>query len=98
MDNPVPKTKLDILVQTEAYKDIAYQYDNGTPKVDSWGQVDKLKFPENPWRVKNLIPKGGTVILASESGSKKTFIAMQLAHDIAAGRDFLGAPEFLTTG
>lgn len=62
-----------------------------------WRDIDKLKFPDNIWLIKNLIPKFGLSILASISGEGKTWIGMKMAKDMSLGNDFLGQEEFKTT-
>lgn len=66
------------------------------PKPVSWSTVDSWVFPEARWRINNLIPREGFVILASISGEKKTWIALEMAKSIANGSDFLGDPLFKT--
>lgn len=61
-----------------------------------WKDVNALEFPEVPWRVKNLIPLEGLVILAAVSGGYKSWLALELARCICNGERFLGCEEFST--
>jgi RecA-family ATPase len=60
----------------------------------SWTALGNKKFPERKWLIQNLIPREGFVILASVTGEKKTWIAMEMARCIALGINFLGNPDF----
>lgn len=62
----------------------------------SWTALGNKKFPERRWLVQGLIPCEGFVILASVTGEKKTWLAMDMARCIALGIDFLGNKEFKT--
>ena len=62
----------------------------------SWEVINKKEFPEDQWRIKNLIPRQGFTIMASISGERKTWVAMEMARCIAQGVDFLGREEFKT--
>jgi len=68
------------------------------PEDISWENLDKEVFPEQSWRINKLIPKEGFVILASISGNKKTWIAMEMAKNIVMGKDFLNDESFKTEG
>lgn len=61
-----------------------------------WEEFSKIDFPVQRWRIKNLIPMEGFVILAAISGEGKTWIAMDMANAITSGRNFLGCSEFET--
>ena len=61
-----------------------------------WEEFNKIDFPIQRWRIKNLIPMEGFVILAAISGEGKTWIAMDMANAITSGRNFLGCSEFET--
>lgn len=61
-----------------------------------WTALRNKKFPEKRWLVQGLIPQEGFVILASVTGEKKTWLAMDMARCIALGVDFLGHKEFKT--
>ncbi|MEK7066343.1 MAG: AAA family ATPase [Patescibacteria group bacterium] len=62
----------------------------------SWTTLGNKKFPKRRWLVQGLIPCEGFVILASVTGEKKTWLAMEMARCIALGTDFLGQKEFKT--
>jgi DNA-binding transcriptional ArsR family regulator len=62
-----------------------------------WKEIDQMVFSEDQWRIKNLIPREGIVMLASVSGERKTWVAMEMARCIATGINFLDTPEFKTT-
>lgn len=68
------------------------------PKPMLWIELNAKEFPEQQWRIKNLIPKQGSVILSSISGEKKTWVALEMARCISMGEDFLGNPDFKTEG
>lgn len=61
-----------------------------------WESLEAEEFPPQSWTIKNLIPREGLVILASASGEKKTWIALDMARCIAWGKDFLGNEDFKT--
>jgi hypothetical protein len=62
----------------------------------SWTDLHDKEFPKQKWLIQNLIPHEGFVILASVTGEKKTWLAMDMARCIALGVDFLGHKEFKT--
>ena len=62
----------------------------------TWTEFSKKEFPKKKWRIKDLIPCEGIVIIASPSGEKKTWIAMEMARSIACGSNFLDSEEFPT--
>ncbi len=55
-----------------------------------WDFFSALSFPEQKWRIKNLIPHAGLVILAGASTEGKSWIAMEMAKAMAFGTPFLG--------
>ena len=59
-----------------------------------WKQIDSIVFPADRWRVADLIPKAGAVILASVSGEGKTWIALEIARSISTGTPLFGQPQF----
>lgn len=63
-----------------------------------WEEVEKYYVPKDRWRIKELIPKEGFVILASVSGERKTWIALEMARCISTGENFLQKDEFSTQG
>jgi archaellum biogenesis ATPase FlaH/DNA-binding transcriptional ArsR family regulator len=72
--------------------------DSGGVHVHTWAEIESLEFPENPWRIKNLIPLEGFVIIAGVSGDGKSFISMKMADDITMPRPFLNEPTFKVMG
>lgn len=62
----------------------------------NWNEIDTMEFPEDRWRVKNLVPKSGFVILAAISGEGKSWLALELTKCIQNGLDFLGTEHFST--
>ncbi|MDB5244524.1 MAG: repair protein RadA [Parcubacteria group bacterium] len=61
-----------------------------------WSELDAMTFPTDRWRVANLIPRAGSVILAAISGEGKTWVALELARSIAMGTNFLDDERFIT--
>lgn len=59
------------------------------PKSILWQELDQKVFDQQSWRIKNLIPKQGFVILASISGNRKTWLAMEMAKSIVSNKKFL---------
>lgn len=68
------------------------------PESILWHDFDKKVFEEKSWRIKNLIPKEGFVILASISGNRKTWLAIEMAKAISLNENFLNEEEFKTEG
>ena len=64
------------------------------PQPLPWAEFDKREFPEQRWRIRDLVPLEGFVIIAAPSGEKKTWLSMAMAKAIADGSDFLGNEEF----
>jgi len=73
-----------------------YQRRLEKPGILLWEDIDAMEFPDNRWRIKNLIPKDGMTILASVSGEGKTWIALELARCISTGKNFLDEDQFKT--
>jgi len=69
-----------------------------SPAPVTWADINQRVYVEDPWRIRGLIPKQGSVILAAISGEKKTWVAMEMARSIAEGRNFLGEDRFATEG
>lgn len=65
-------------------------------KPTIWRHLDAIEFPPQKWLIKHLIPCQGVVILASASGEKKTWIALEMAKSISMGINFLNSEEFPT--
>jgi hypothetical protein len=76
------------MLQEEGYLDL--------PEPISWDDIVNLNLPEQKWRIKNLIPHEGFVVLAAASGEKKSWLALEMARSIANGIPFLGNPDFQT--
>jgi len=58
-----------------------------------WKEFDAIEFPENPWRIKKLMPEYGITLLAAPSRSGKSWVAMEMIRSIALGVPFLGTFE-----
>jgi hypothetical protein len=54
----------------------------------SW--ADEVKIPQQEWVVKDLLPAKGTAFLYGPSKAGKSFVALRLGYEIAAGNDVLG--------
>lgn len=59
----------------------------------SWKAFDEIAFPEAKWLIKDLLPAGGSALLAAPSGEKKSWIALDMALCIALGVPFAGQFE-----
>jgi hypothetical protein len=68
------------------------------PKSILWKDLENKVFVDQGWRIKDLIPKQGAVILASISGNRKTWVSMEMAKCIVADQNFLGESRFKTEG
>jgi hypothetical protein len=91
----VPHEKtLDEMI--EDMKNFEEKGDANLHKPQLWEEINKMVFPADRWRIKNLIPREGIVILAAVSGEKKSWVAMSMAQCIASGINFLGNPLFET--
>lgn len=61
--------------------------------ITAWGQIpmlDNLPVGEVSWAVDGMIPAGGVVLWAGESGSYKTWLSLCLSRSVHEGSDFLG--------
>ena len=65
-------------------------------KLTSWNEFSRKNFPEIRWRINNLIPMEGFVILSAISGEKKTWVSLEMAKSIALGINFLGTDLYKT--
>jgi len=64
-----------------------------TGRISSWEEIPTLKqlpIGDVTWVVEGLVPSGGVVLWAGESGSYKTWLSLWLAKAVQEGRDFLG--------
>jgi hypothetical protein len=59
------------------------------PRRMSMRELRKRTFPSEKWIVFKLIPQGLTV-LAGKSNTRKSWIALELAHAVARGEEFWG--------
>jgi predicted ATP-dependent serine protease len=62
-------------------------------KIRTWADIpDLASLPDLPvtWLVPGMIPRQGVILLAGESGSYKTWLALLLAKAVAAAGSFLG--------
>lgn len=64
----------------------------------TWDEIDYLEFPTNTWRIKNLLPLEGFVILAGVSGEGKSFVSMEMANALTVPRPFLNDESFPVVG
>jgi len=64
--------------------------DDAPLTLERWSDVEKWESPQDPWLVNHLIPREGITILASISGSGKSFLTMHLAKCIAEGAPLFG--------
>jgi hypothetical protein len=55
-------------------------------------EVIAEKRQDTVWLVSGLIPAGAVVLLSGREGSMKTWVAMSLAHAVAAGIPWIGQP------
>lgn len=62
--------------------------------TNAYSLSDYLTLPAHtqPWLIQPLIPVGGLVCLHGHAKTRKSFLAVQLARDLATGRAFLGFP------
>ena len=77
------------------YGDELFDEDN-LPESVLWEDLDSKVFEEQSWRINRLVPKQGFVILASISGNKKTWLAIEMAKACVSGESFLGEESFKT--
>ena len=62
----------------------------------TWTELSLEEFPKEEWRVHNLIPMQGMVIISAPSGEKKTWFALELTKSISLGGHFLAHEDFKT--
>ena len=68
------------------------------PNIYSWKEFGAHEFLwANQWRIKGLIPVSARCVIAAPSGEGKSWCAMAMAKNVAAGVPYLGNPEFATT-
>jgi len=67
-------------------------------ELHTWEDIESLKFPDNPWRIKGLLPLEGFVILAGVSGEGKSFVSLEMANALTTPRPFLGEDRFSVIG
>ena len=68
------------------------------PEPVDWTEEHKVQYTQQPWRIENIIPEQGITILASISGEKKTWLALEIVRALVAGTPFLGNSNFKTVG
>ncbi|MEI6280948.1 MAG: AAA family ATPase [bacterium] len=95
------RTVYESITKTEAERKLGFNNERavmGEIKMEiiSWEEFSKKEFTEVPWRIKDLIPKEGFVILSAISGEKKTWVALEMANNISEGSNFLGTEMFKT--
>lgn len=64
------------------------------PKPEKWGELNKKQFNPAKWRIKDILPWEGYVILAGVSGDRKTWLALEMAKSVALGIPFVGNKDF----
>ncbi len=72
------------------------QHASKSVQIMEWRQFDKIVFPKERWLVENLLPINSFSFIAAPSGSKKTWLAMEMARSIALGIPFLNHSKFKT--
>ncbi len=80
-------------IKTNEEKEII---ENNKIKLTSWGDFSSKEFPEVKWRINNLIPVEGFVILSAISGEKKTWVSLEMARCISEGVNFLDIETYKT--
>lgn len=68
------------------------------PEPVDWADEHKVQYTQQPWRIENIIPEQGITILASISGEKKTWLALEIVRALISGTPFLGNSNFKTIG
>lgn len=58
--------------------------------AELWDIFAARAYPDPKWRIQNLIPEAGAVIIAGPSGEGKSWLAMEMSKSIASGKPFLG--------
>lgn len=81
------------LLNGEESLDFSSDEDTGPAPV-YWETIDAMKFPDDRWLVKDILPKEGITILASISGEGKSMVIMHLAKCLAEGLPWFGHEEF----
>lgn len=87
------KSEKDYLKERSEYFD-----SKENPQPIRWEELKKHVYPKKRWTIKNLLPYQGLVILASPSGEKKSWFALEMLRCIIAEENFLGLDEFATEG
>ncbi len=60
------------------------------PRLEVVKGTHYLTLPRKPWLVGGVIREGSLVFLSAKEGTGKSFVALELAHCIALGKDFFG--------
>lgn len=60
------------------------------PVMEDFGKLLEAEFPPIGWTVESMIVKPSLTFLAGRSKAGKSWLALQLAHCVATGQDFLG--------
>lgn len=93
-DNKLDYQKL--MEEIDAIEQNLDRDNSSTPTPILWEEIEKMTFPEDRWRIRNILPKEGFTILASVSGERKTWLALEMAKCIALGKNFLDNSDFET--
>jgi glucan-binding YG repeat protein len=71
-------------------REFAFRYSDGLPDIESWEDVkadENLHEPEE--NIKGLLHKGSKMVIGGPSKSRKTWLLIDLALSIAAGKKWL---------
>ena len=75
---------------TETYKYI--EDEDNDPEL--WDIFSAQSFPEQKWKIKNIIPDSGQVIIAGTSGDGKSWLALEIARALVLGKPLLDEASF----
>ncbi len=99
---PVAAVSFEKFRESKSYEDESFdEIDTDffeSPKVIMWDTLSEMEIKNHSWRIENVVPQEGFMILASISGEKKTWIGMEMAKSISHGINFLGEDKFKTEG
>lgn len=67
-------------------------------QVQTWEEIEKFEFPKNKWRIHNILPKSGLVLVAAISGERKSWFVFEMLNALSKVRNFLHDKQFVTEG
>ena len=67
--------------------------DKNTKQFLPIGELMKKNLPPIRWLIDSILPEEGITVLAAKPSSLKTWLALQMAIDVASGKNFLGEFE-----